>query len=467
MGEGKRLSGASFYSSKRLPVVDSFFYKFATSHAQTHTTPNTGKTITLCSQAKKRSTSMSKNERLIIALLAAINFTHILDFMIMMPLGNYLMPYFKISPQQFTFLVGAYTLTAGISGFAAAFFVNNYDRKKVLLYGYAGFLLGSIACGIAPTFELLLGARILAGLFGGLIGAQVLSIVADIIPYERRGTAMGAIMSAFAVASTFGVPFSLYLANIISWHAPFILVGVLGIVIIPLVAKYLPSMNGHIKEKEAHRNRFEVLHVVLENPTQRLALLFSFLMMMGHFLIIPFINPYMEFNNGYSKTVTPMIYLVGGVASFFAATILGKISDKYGKLPVFSISILLSLIFVWIITNLPPVHIALMLVLFGIWFVLATGRSVASQAMISNVVTPQHRGSFMSFNSSVQQLGTAAASFIAGMIVIKGGDGKIQHYNWLGYFSIMVLGVCFFLAKRLFHKMTNQTVLSTNANKLS
>ena len=226
---------------------------------------------------------MSKNERLIIILLASINFTHILDFMIMMPLGNYLMPYFKISPQQFTFLVGAYTLTAGVSGFAAAFFVNNYDRKKVLLYGYTGFLIGTIACGIAPTFELLLAARILAGLFGGLIGAQVLSIVADIFPYERRGVAMGAIMSAFAVASTFGVPFSLYLANIISWHAPFLFVGIVGIVIIPLVIKWLPSMSDHIREKEEDRNRFEVLQVVVQNPTQRLALLFSFLIIFDIF----------------------------------------------------------------------------------------------------------------------------------------------------------------------------------------
>jgi DHA1 family inner membrane transport protein len=401
---------------------------------------------------------MSKKERLIIVLLASINFTHILDFMIMMPLGNYLMPYFKISPQQFTFLVGAYTLTAGISGFTAAFFVNQFDRKKVLLFGYIGFLLGTIACGIAPEYELLLAARILAGMFGGLIAAQVLSIVADLIPYERRGAAMGAIMSAFAVASTFGVPFSLYLANIISWHAPFILVGVLGFVIVPLVWKYLPAMSGHIAERSEDRNKFEALQVVAQNPTQRLALLFSFLMMMGHFLIIPFINPYMEFNNGYSKVVTPMIYLVGGISSFFAANILGKLADKYGKFQVFSASVLTSLAFVWIITNLPPVHVALMLTLFAIWFVLATGRGVAAQAMISNVVNPQHRGSFMSFNSSVQQLGTASASFISGIIVVQGQGGKILRYEWLGYLSIIVLVICFFLARRLFRKMQNTPV---------
>lgn len=401
---------------------------------------------------------MSKNERLIIILLASINFTHILDFMIMMPLGNYLMPYFHISPSQFTLLVGAYTLTAGVSGFAAAFFVNRFDRKKVLLYGYAGFLIGTIACGFAPTYALLLAARVFAGLFGGLIGAQVLSIVADIFPYERRGAAMGAIMSAFAVASTFGVPFSLYLANIFSWHAPFILVGILGMMIIPLVIKLLPAMSGHIMETD--EKKMEVLMVVVKNPAQRLALLFSCLIMLGHFLIIPFINPYMEFNNGYPKSITPMIYLVGGVFSFFAANILGRIADKYGKFQVFSISVLVSLVFVWLITNLPSVHFTIALLLFGIWFVLATGRGVSAQAMISNVVNPQHRGSFMSFNSSVQQLGTAAASFIAGSIVIQGSDGKIQYYNWLGYISIVILLICFFLARRLFRKMNPETVFT-------
>jgi MFS transporter, DHA1 family, inner membrane transport protein len=394
---------------------------------------------------------MSKNERLIIILLASINFTHILDFMIMMPLGNYLMPYFNITPRQFTFLVGAYTLTAAVSGFAAAFFVNQYDRKKVLLYAYAGFLIGTFACGFSPTYELLLASRILAGLFGGLIGAQVLSIVADIIPYERRGTAMGAIMSAFAVSSTLGVPFSLYLSNLFSWHAPFILVGVLGIFIIPFVIKLLPAMSGHIAAQK-DESKWEVLTSVINSPQQRLALLFSALMMMGHFLIIPFINPYMEFNNGYPKSITPMIYLVGGIASFVSANILGRVADKYGKLPVFSISVLLSLVFVWLITNLPPVHFAIVLTMFGIWFTLATGRGVTAQAMISNVVKPQHRGSFMSFNSSVQQLGTSLASFLAGFVVLKGEGGKIIHYNWLGYISIIILLACFFLANYLFKK---------------
>jgi predicted MFS family arabinose efflux permease len=182
---------------------------------------------------------MSKQERIIIFLLAALNFTHILDFMIMMPLGNYLMPFFEISPKQFSFLVASYPITAFFSGFAAAFFVDRMDRKKVLLFAYTGFLIGTLACGFAPSFGLPLAARILTGLFGGFIGAQGMSIIADLFGYERRGAAMGAVMSSFAIASTIGVPFALYLSNIFTWHAPFIFVGLLGIAVVPLVIKFI------------------------------------------------------------------------------------------------------------------------------------------------------------------------------------------------------------------------------------
>ncbi len=400
---------------------------------------------------------MNRKEKVVLLVLAAINFTHILDFMIMMPLGNYLMPYFKISPQQFSLLVAAYTLSAGLSGFVAAFFVDQYDRKKILLIGYIGFLLGTIACGIAPSYELLLAARLLAGLFGGLIGAQVLSIISDVFSYERRGAAMGAVMSSFSIASTFGVPFALYLANVFSWHAPFLLVGFLGIILIPLIAKYIPPMNAHIEETISS-NKFEVLKSVWQNSTQRLALLFSGLIMMGHFIIVPFINPFLEFNNGYSKTQTPMVYLVGGFAAFFSATILGKLSDKFGKLRIFTICIVLSLPLVLIITRLTPISFSIVLVYFALWFILSTGRGVTAQAMVSNVVEPQKRGSFMSFNSSIQQLGTAAASLLAGFVVISGEGGKIYRYEWLGYVSIAILLICVFIGNKIFKGIEKETL---------
>ena len=403
---------------------------------------------------------MSLKEKILLVLLASINFTHILDFMIMMPLGNYLMPFFKISTQQFTLLVAAYTLSAGVSGFIAAFFVDRYDRKKILLIGYAGFILGTIACGFAPSYHWLLAARLLAGIFGGLIGAQVLSIVSDVFAYERRGAAMGAVMSSFSIASTIGVPFALYLANLFSWHAPFLLVGFLGIALIPLINKYVPAMDAHIQKKDTTESKLEVFKIVWRNPIQRMALLFSGMIMMGHFLIIPFINPYLEFNNGYSKTETPMVYLAGGIAAFFAANILGKLSDRFGKLKVFTICILLSLPLVIVITMLPPISFSIVLVLFALWFIVATGRGVTAQALISNVVEPQKRGSFMSFNSSVQQLGTAAASLIAGFIVIGESGGKIYRYEWLGYLSVFILLICAYLGHKIFKSSKKVVVVA-------
>ncbi|MFN5475342.1 MAG: MFS transporter [Sphingobacteriales bacterium] len=392
---------------------------------------------------------MNENRKVILFLLAALNFTHILDFMIMMPLGNYLMPYFKINPRQFSLLVGAYTLSAAVSGFAAAFFVDKFDRKKFLLFAYGGFLIGTLFCGIAPNYPLLLMARIFAGLFGGMIGAQVLSIISDIFPYEERGKAMGSVMSAFAVASTLGVPFALYIANAFSWHAPFIFVVILGLAIYPFLYRYIPAMDKHLKQQKEH-GPFYALQQVTGDSKQMLALLFSFLMMMGHFLIIPFINPFMEFNRGYSKMQTPMIYLAGGAASFIAANILGLWADKYGKLRVFVSCLVLSLGMVMLITHLPQVPFPIVLSFFGIWFVFSTGRAVTAQAMLSNVVPAAQRGSFMSFNSSVQQLGTSTASFVAGMVVTAGADGKLVHYGWLGWLSVAVLLVCLAVGMKIF-----------------
>ncbi len=398
---------------------------------------------------------MNQKERIILFLLAGLNFTHILDFMIMMPLGNYLMPYFHISPWQFSLLVGAYSISAAVSGFTAAFIVDRFDRKKVLLVSYIGFIVGTLACGIAPTYGLLLGSRILAGLFGGIIGAQVLSIIADLFVYERRGTAMGAVMSAFAVASTLGVPFSLYLTHLFNfnWHVPFLLVGGIGIVLIPLIYKFIPGMSTHLKSAGNRESTWRVLGKVFESPAQQQALLFSGLLMMGHFLIIPFLNPYLEFNKGFSKDLTPMVYLVGGISSFAAAILLGRFSDKKGKLPVFSISVFFSLFMVLVITNMPDVHFSIVLAFFAVWFILATGRAVTAQAMVSEVVKTEQRGSFMSFNGSMQQLGTFIASMAAGVIVLKDNTGKIQRFDWLGYLSIAVLLMSLVLGRILFKKI--------------
>jgi DHA1 family inner membrane transport protein len=404
---------------------------------------------------------MTRNERIILFLLACLNFTHILDFMIMMPLGNYLIPYFKITAMQFSALVASYSLSAFFSGLAIAIFIDRFDRKTSLVIAYIGFLIGTLACGFAPTYGLLLAARILAGLFGGIIGAQVFSIVADLFTYERRGRAMGAVMSAFAAASILGVPISLYLTNLFkfNWHVPFILIGSLGIMFVPLIIRYIPKMTGHIRAKEKGDSLFKALITVCSVPAQRSALIFSGLLMMGHFLIIPFINPYMEFNKGFSKDLTPMIYLFGGIASFGAAIYLGRFSDKTGKLPVFTWSVFFSLFMVMLITSMPSLPFSIVLVFFAVWFILATGRAVTAQAMISEVVKPEQRGSFMSVNGSIQQLGSGVAALSAGAIVVTEKSGKIMNYQWVGYLSVVVLLGSLILGRVVFKKIDHSQPL--------
>ena len=401
---------------------------------------------------------MTWKERMILIILASLNFTHILDFMIMMPLGNYLMPHFHISAQFFSWIVASYPVTACLSGLIAAFYVDQFDRKRVLLFAYAGFLIGTFCCGISPDQYFLMAARILTGFFGGLIGAQVLSIIADTFPYEKRGRAMGTIFMAFSIASVFGVPFSLYLANLYSWHAPFLFIAVLGVPVIALIIKFLPPMQSHIPERVQNSSRYKpdikkILTEMFSNRSQLIALLMSGFLMMGHFLIIPFINPYMEFNLGFSRQSTPMIYMVGGVCALISSSIIGRLADKYGKFRIFSVCLVLSVIPIFFITNMPLIPFYAVLSIFGFWFTFSTGRNIPAQAMISTVVNPTQRGQFMSFNSSFQQLFTGFASVIAGFIVMQDDRGRILHYNWVGYLSVAIVFGTLFLATVLAKRM--------------
>ncbi|MBA2744815.1 MAG: MFS transporter [Flavisolibacter sp.] len=392
---------------------------------------------------------MNRKERIMLLILASINFTHILDFMIMMPLGNFLMPHFDISARYFSWIVAAYPVTAFFSGLIAAFYVDRFDRKKVLMFAYCGFIVGTITCGIAPTAGLLMVARTLTGLFGGLIGAQVLSIIADSFPYEKRGRAMATVFMAFSLASVFGVPFSLYLSNMISWHAPFIFIGILGMVLLPFINKFLPQVKGHIQEGKKRESIGVVFSSIFKNKSQVMALFLTGGLMFGHFLVIPFINPYMEFNVGFTKEQTPMIYMVGGVCAFISSNFIGRLADKYGKLKIFIICLLLSLFPILLITNMPSIPFYLVLAVFGFWFTFSTGRNIPAQAMISTVVKPMERGKFMSFNSSFQQLFTGLASVVSGLIVTRDEAGRIYNYNWVGYLSVFMLFIMLFMGVKL------------------
>jgi MFS transporter, DHA1 family, inner membrane transport protein len=382
-----------------------------------------------------------QKERWILLLLAAVNFTHIVDFMIMMPLSTHIMPVFKINPQQFSFVVSAYTFSAGLAGFAAAFFVDKFDRKKVLTFGYGGFLLGTLCCALAPSYKLLLVARIVAGLFGGLIGAQVLSIVADLVPFSRRAKAMGIIMAGFGVASVVGVPAGLLLAINFSWHMPFLFVFGLGLIILIIIQLYLPSMKLHLQQEALGQHWYVALQQLMSNKNQRKALTLMVVMMLGHFSIIPFIAPYMEHNVGLSKEEVGYIYLVGGMAALVSAPLVGKLADQYGKQKIYSLFVVMCTVPLLLITHMPPWPLGVVLLVAFIFFSFTTGRFIPAQAIVSQVVVPAQRGSFMSINSALQQLAAGFAALLAGTIVVEDPvTHSLSRYNWVG-----IIALCFTL----------------------
>lgn len=380
---------------------------------------------------------MKRKELLLLLTLALIQFTNIMDFMIIMPLGNQLMKLFQIEPRQFGYIVGAYTVTAGVVGFAGAFFIDNFDRRKLLLTCYVGFLIGTLACGFAPSYTTMLLARILTGVFGGILGTLVLSIVGDAIPGERRATAMGIVTAGFSLAAVFGVPFGNYLAQVFSWHAPFQFIAGIGTLIIIAILIFIPKMDEHIRNKSKRPDPLQVLKNLWENSNQRKALLLMCLLMLSQFTIIPFIAPYMEKNVGFTQMQVTYIYLFGGLCTVFTAPLIGRLADKIGKHKVFRVFAILAIIPIFLITNMPVLPIWVALIVTSFFFIAVNGRVVPAIALITGTTLPQTRGSFMSFNSSVQQLSAGLASFISGAIITQSAAGELINYEIIGYIAII------------------------------
>ena len=387
---------------------------------------------------------MSKDQKLILYLLACVQFTNIMDFMIMMPMGPILMKAFDITAREYSFLVSAYSLSAGIFGFIAAFFVDKFDRKNVLTIAYVGLLVGTFACSMAPTYTMLMLARIVAGIFGGVLGSQVIAIVGDTISYEHRAEGMSIIMAAFSTASVLGVPLGMYLASTISWHIPFVFVVAVGFVNLLLIYRFLPSLRGHINQSLIKPSPFAVLTNIWKDSNQMRALGLSVIIMFGHFCTIPSLSPYLTLNVGMSIDNVSLIYLVGGAITIFSARFVGRIADKKGKYFIFAICGTLFLIPVFLMTHLQS-GASLMLILFitSLFFLFANGRTITMQAIVSGVVNNEQRGGFTSINSSMIQLGSGAASFIGGLMVEKASNGTLLHYEWVGYMSIffMITGI--------------------------
>lgn len=391
---------------------------------------------------------MNNKERLLLLTLAAINFTNIMDFMIMMPLGPQLMRIFNINTQQFGLVVSSYTFSAGFSGFCTAFFIDKFDRKRFLQVLYAGFLIGTLLCGLANTYELLMIARIFTGLFGGVLGAVILAIVGDVIPFNRRGQAMGFVMAAFSIASVLGVPFGLRIANQFGWNTPFLLLAFLALPVQFFIFKFVPNLSTHTQAGKQVQV-MQVIKNITSSPNQRKAITLMMVVMFGHFSIIPFLSPYMVSNVGFTEGQLEQIYFFGGLSTIIASPLIGKLADRIGKLKVFTIFVSISIIPVLFITNMPRVDIWITLIATSVFFAVSSGRFIPAQAMVTATVEPPNRGSFMSIVSSMQQLSAGLAAYIAGLVVIKQTNGEMLHYNWVGLMSIAAAVITLFLVRRI------------------
>lgn len=389
-----------------------------------------------------------RRERWYVIILAAIQFAHILDFVIMMPLGPRFMRVFNISPVEFSTLVSAYTFSAGIVGFLGALYADHFDRKKFLLFNFTGFIIGTFMCAIAPNFAALLTARIIAGAFGGILNASVLSLVADLIPFQRRGAAMGVVMSAFSVSSVIGVPTGLYIAEAFDWHATFYFICLIGLVFWILSVIMLPNVKVRTEPISFKNNLLNFKNIVFQWDYLQSFLLTSVLGF-GVFGVIPFISPYMVKNVGLREDQLPLIYLIGGIFTIISARIIGKLSDKVGSYKVFKIVALIATIPIFALTNLPAVPVWIALLVTTVFTMMGSGRFIPAMTMVSAVVKPQDRGTFMSLENAARQLSSGAASQVAGFIIGSTAAGALTNYNIVGYIAILTTFIAIYIALRI------------------
>lgn len=389
-----------------------------------------------------------KNEKLVLLLMAAIQFTTNLDFLIILPLGPQYMRVMHITPAQFNVIVAAYAIAAGISGIAAGFFLDRFDRKTALLSLFLGFGVGTLLCALAPGYRSLVAARAIAGAFGGVTGAVILAIVGDVIPEFRRGAAMGMVMSAFSVASIFGVPLGLVLASTFSWHVPFYAIAGICLPILAAVFRFVPALRGHLEHGRDQHPAARMTAVLLE-PSHQMAFLFMAFITCAGFTIFPTLATYMVYNVGLTEKQLPLIYLTGGLCTLFSMNWIGRWADRAGKLRVFTLMSLSAAVPILALTNLPRVPLLVALATSTLLMICMSGRFVPAMAMMTATVESRYRGGFMSVNSSVQQFSCGVAAWAVGGIIGQGPNQEITHYPIAGLISLACVLSCIWLARFL------------------
>ena len=384
---------------------------------------------------KNKPNGFTPYQKFVVASLAFLQFAVILDFMIVAPLGALVMPALDMSPRQFGLIVSAYAFSAGASGLLVAGFADRYDRKKLLLVFYAGFVLGTLWCGLANSFHALLAARIVTGIFGGVIGSVVLAIATDLFEPHQRGRVMGVIQTAFAASQILGLPAGLYLSNHWNWHAPFLAMVAIGIVAGLVVAWKLRPVVEHLKHRQERSPWMHLFHTVRE-PRHWFAFLSMVLLATGGCMLMPFGRAYVVNNLGIAITSLPTIYLVTGFFTIFIGPLVGRLADRVGKYPVFVGGSTLSVVMVLIYTHLPPVPLAAVIAVNVVLFVAIFSRIIPFQALSTSVPEVTKRGAYNALGAAIQQVSGGIASVIAGQIVTSAPDGKLEHFPVVGYVVI-------------------------------
>ncbi|GHM99197.1 MFS transporter [Cytophagales bacterium WSM2-2] len=405
-----------------------------------------------------------------IAILSILQFTVILDFMVLSPLGAILLPTLKITTGQFGLVVSAYAFSAGISGILAAGFADKFDRKSLLIFFYVGFLIGTVLCAIAPDYQFLLMARIVTGIFGGVIGSIGFAIISDLFKYEVRGRVMGFVQMSFAASQILGLPIGLLLANKFGWHSPFWMIAGFGVLVGVVIVIYMKPVADHLKLK-SERNPFEHLVKTFSVPDYVKAYFSTTLLATGGFMLMPFGSAFSTNNLGLTLEQLPMVYLIVGMFSIATGPLIGKLSDKVGKMKVFLWGTLISCVMVGIYTPMGITPIWIVIAISIVMFAGITCRMISSSALLSAVPEPQDRGAFMSINASVQQISGGIASAIAGVIVYQAPDGILHRYDLLGYVVIgtmlITIAMMYWIDKHIQEMMLRKETPAAPAAKVA
>jgi predicted MFS family arabinose efflux permease len=391
----------------------------------------------------------------LVALLAFVQFTIILDFIIMSPLGAILMPALNITAGQFGVAVSAYAFSAGISGVLAAGFADRFDRKNLLLFFYAGFTAGTLLCALAPNYPMLLFGRIVTGLFGGVVGSIVLAIVIDLFPLHLRGRAMGFLQTGFAASQVLGIPVGLFLANRWNWHFAFGAIVGLALAVIAAILILMHPVNAHLRLKQ-DQNAFAHLIATIRQPRYTLAFAVTTLLATGGFMLMPFGSAFTVHNLGIDIVHLPTIYLVSGLFTIFIGPLVGRISDALGKFPTFVFGSAMSVVMVLIYTHLGQVTLTVAITVNVLMFVGIFSRMIPSQALISAIPDPGQRGSFSAISASLNQLSGGLGSVLAASIIAQNADGSLRYFDRLGYIvvstSILSLIAMYFVQRQVARK---------------